>query len=67
MVEGIDGHGEVSGGETVPLRRAKSVTRGLCEGRKNRGLVTIGKAPDSMRCLTRVQYPSKVSKKGYGR
>ena len=39
--------------------------RGLCEGRENRGSVTIGEAPDSVRDLTRVQYPVSVNGKGY--
>ena len=39
--------------------------RGLCEGRENRGAAPIREAPDSVRDLTRVQYPSRVSTKGY--
>ena len=54
MVEGINGHGEVSGGETVPQRGAKSAFRGLCGGTENRGLAPIGEAPDSVRGLPRV-------------
>ena len=40
--------------------------RGMCEGRENRGSVPIWEAPDSVRGLTRVQYPSSVNGKGYG-
>ena len=40
--------------------------RGLCEGRENRGSAPVGEAPDSVRDLTRVQYPSRVNEKGYG-
>ena len=46
---------------------AKWAFRGVCEGVKNRGLVPLGEAPDSMRGLTRVQYPSRVNRTGYGR
>ena len=55
----MDGHGEVIGGESVSQRGAKSISqRGLCEGRKNRGLAMVGEAPVSVRGgLTRVQYP----------
>ena len=40
--------------------------RGLCEGWENRGLAPIGEAPDSVRDLTRVQYPPRVNGKRYG-
>ena len=40
--------------------------RGLCEGRENRGSATIGEAPESVRGLTRVQYPPRVNERGYG-
>ena len=40
--------------------------RGLCEGRESRGSASTGEAPDSVRDLTRVQYPSRVNGKGYG-
>ena len=40
--------------------------RGLCERRRNREPSPIGQAPDSVRSLTRVQYPSRVNEKGYG-
>ena len=46
-------------GQNLPVR-------GLCEGRKNRGLVPIGEAPDSVRDQTRVQHPSMVNRKGCG-
>ena len=35
--------------------------RGLCEGRENRGSGPIGEASDSVRGLTRDQYPSRVN------
>ena len=46
-------------GQTPSLRE-------LCEGRENRGSATIGEAPDNVRGLTRVQYPSRRNAKGYG-
>ena len=39
---------------------------GQCEGRENRGSAPIGEAPDSMKHLTRVQYPSRMNETGYG-
>jgi len=45
----------------------KPSLRRLCEGRENRGSATTGEAPVSVRGLTRVQYPSRVNGKGYGR
>ena len=36
-----------------------------CEGRENRGSAIIGEAPDSVRGLTRLQYPSRVNENGY--
>ena len=44
------------------LKRGQNPSlRGVCEGRKNRGLVSIGEALDSVRGLTRVQYSSRVN------
>ena len=65
MLKGTDGHGEVSGGELVPQRRAKSVSQRVMGGKKreNRGSATLREAPDSVRDLTRVQYPSRVNGK----
>ena len=40
--------------------------RGLCEGRENRGSVSIEEAPDSVRGVTGVQYPSRTSRKVIG-
>ena len=40
--------------------------KGLCEARGNRGSVTTGEAPGSVRGLTMAQYPSRVIEKGYG-
>ena len=40
--------------------------RGVCEGRENRVSVTLGEAPGSVRGLTRVQYPSSVTKQVCG-
>ena len=39
--------------------------RGLCNGRDIRESETSGKIPDSVRGLTRAQYPSRVNGKGY--
>ena len=62
MFKGIDRQGEASGGETVPQRGANSISeRNMCEGRGNRGSAPIGGAPDSVRGLTRAQYPSRVN------
>ena len=67
MFEAIDGHKEVGGGESVPQRVWQNPSlRGLCEGRENRGSAHIGEAPDSVRGLTRVQFPSRVNGEGYG-
>ena len=38
----------------------------VCEAIVNRGMATIGEAPESVRGLTRVQYPSRVDERGYG-
>ena len=38
---------------------------GKGKGRENRESVTIGEEADSMRGLTRVQYPSRLTRKGY--
>ena len=35
------------------------------EGKENKESATIGEAPESVRGLTRVQYPSRVNGKGY--
>ena len=40
--------------------------RGLCEGRENERWAPFGEAPDSVKDLTRVSYPSRVNEKGYG-
>ena len=69
VLEGTDGHREVSGGEIVPQRGVKETApqgrAGAGEGRENTVPMPIGEAPDSMRGLTRVQYPSRVNEKGY--
>ena len=66
MFEGTDRHREVSGGEIEPERRSNLPDRGLCEGRENGGSVPIGEAPDSVRGLSGVQYPSRVNEKVFG-
>ena len=52
--------------ESLKEGQNPSLTRVLYERRGNRGSVTIGEAPDSVRGVTRVQYPSRVNGKGYG-
>ena len=53
LIEGTDGHGEVSRGETVPQIGAESDSQseGVCEGGEHRVLALIGEAPGSMRGL----------------
>ena len=62
----MDEHWEVNGGETVPQRRQHPSLGRVCEAIVNRGTATIGEAPESVRGLTRVQYPSRVNERGYG-
>ena len=51
----------------LSLKEGQSCTlRGVCKGRENRGLATVGETPDSVRGLTRVQYPTRVIGKQYG-
>ena len=50
------------------LQEGQNLTLGgLSEGKENRGSVTTGEALDSVRGLTRVQYPSRANRKGYDR
>ena len=66
MFGGIDGHIDVSGG-IQSLREGQNLFgRVFCEGRVEQGSEpSIPEAPDSVRGLTRVQYPPKVIEKGY--
>ena len=55
--------------EPSPSKSGSSVSQSYmceCEGRENSGSSPIREAPDGVRGLTRIQYPSRVKKKGYG-
>ena len=53
-------------GPNQSLKEGQNLSlRGLCEERENRGLASIGEAPDSVRGLTRLKYPSNINGKGY--